>query len=364
MNGSAMPVRWVRVLAAWLGTIGRPVMVRAVPTWIGLAIVAGVTMQGNALTAADLVAIARSSTRALLVMAAAWLLLAASSVRAALEAPGAPYLRALPGGPTLAPVAIAVIAAVAHLPWAALWLAGGGAAAGALAWTAMVAVSLAIALAGGRLERSPRAPRWRGPIGALAGVHLRTLVRRRRAVLVAGAGLAATGGLLGGLLIDRNGLAGAVAAIAIGVASAIATPAAIAAATTVAARSDRELAWLVAASGAGAGARRAALALVLAGTGFAAGALVGGAALAIATPPLPTALVVLASAAAVGLSLGVGALAAARWAHRAGAIEGGRVVIALIGQAIAAVTLIGLFDVAGLAAVAAAALALALGGRR
>ncbi len=102
-----------RVTSAWLGTLGRPVLLRAVPTWLGLGIVAGVTMQGNALTAADLVAVARSSTRALLVMGTAWLILSAAAVRAAIDPPGAAYLRALPGGRRVEPAAIAALAAVA-----------------------------------------------------------------------------------------------------------------------------------------------------------------------------------------------------------------------------------------------------------
>lgn len=356
--------RWARVGSAWLGTLGRPVLVRAVPTWMGLGVVAGVTMQGNAMTAADLVAVARSSPRALSVMAAAWLLLSASAVRAALEAPGASYLRALPGGPRVEPAAIAVVVAVAHLPWAAMWLAGGGVGPALVAWAAMGAASLVIVVGAARLERAPRAPRWRGALAALVGVHARTLTRRRRAVLVAGAGLSATGGLLGGLLIDRGGLDGAVAAIAIAVAAAIAVPAAIAAATTAVARSDRELAWLVAAGGRTPGLRRLALAIVLAATGLAAGAVVAGAALAIASPPPATAGILVGAALAVGLALGLGALAAARWASRPDRVDGGRVVVALIGQAIAAVTLIGLFDVVGLAAVGALGVTFALGGAR
>ena len=331
---------------------------------MGLGVVAGVTMQGNALTAADLVAVARSSPRALAVMAGAWLLLSASAVRAALGAPGASYLRALPGGPRLEWAAIGAVTALAHLPWAAMWLAGGGTGAALVAWAAMSAGSLAIVVGLGRLERAPRAPRWRGPLAALVGVHLRTLTRRRRAVLIAGAGLAATGGLLGGLLLDRGELDGEVAVVAIAVAAAIAVPAALAAATTAAARSDRELAWLVAASGRAPGLRRLALATVLTGTGLAAGAVVAGTALAVATPPAATALVVAGAALAVGLALGLGALAAARWAGRGERIDGGRVVVALLGQSIAAVMLIGLFDATGLAAVAAGGLTLALGGRR
>lgn len=358
------PPRWARVARAWLGTLGRPVMLRAVPTWMGLAVVAGVTMQGNALGAGDLVELARASTRALLVMAAAWLLLSAAAVRAAFEAPGAAYLRALPGGPRLEPVAIAAVVAVAHAPWAAMWLAGGGVGVGALAWAAMIVVSVVIAIGAGRFERAPRTPRWRSALTALIGVHVRTMSRRRRAVLLAGAGLAAVGGVLGGLLIGHGELDGEVAAIAIAVAAAIAVPAALAAPTTAAARSDRELAWLVAASGREAGLRRLALATVLAVTGLAAGVIVAATALAIATPPMATTMAVLGAAAAVGLALGLGALAAARWADRGDRIDGGRVVVALIGQAIAAVTLIGLFDAVGIAAVMAGGVAFALGGGR
>ncbi|HVV83891.1 MAG TPA: hypothetical protein VHE35_12540, partial [Kofleriaceae bacterium] len=121
MSGSPAPVRWVHALRGWLGTLGRPVLVRALPTWMGLAVVAGVTMAGNAMTPGDLVGVARSSVRALLVMAGAWMLLSASAVRAAIDPPGAAYLRALPPGPPAERVAIAAVVAVAHLPWALLW---------------------------------------------------------------------------------------------------------------------------------------------------------------------------------------------------------------------------------------------------
>lgn len=354
---------WARALTVWLGTLARPVLARAVPTWVGLGIVAGVTMQGNALTPDDLVGLARSSPTALAVMAGAWLLLSAGAVRAAFEAPGASYLRALPGGPAPHALATALVIALAHLPWAGLWLAAGPVA-GALAWSSMVAGSVVVVGVAGRLERAPRVPGWRGPVAALVGVHLRTLTRRRRAVLLAGAGLATVGGLLAGLLVDRGELTGSAAAVALGVAAAIAVPAALAAATTAVARSDREVAWLVAAAGRGAEVRRLALALVLGGIGLVAGALVAGAALVIATPTAGTTLHLAGAAVVVGLALGLGALAAARWGARRDAVDGGRVVVALVGQAIAAVTVIGLFGAAGLAAVAAGGVALALGGGR
>ncbi len=355
---------WVLAARTWLGTLGRPVLVRAVPTWVGLSIVAGVTMQGNAVSAADLVELARSSAVALTVMALAWLLLSAGAVRAGLDAPGTSFLRALPGGPPLRTLALGSVTALAHLPWAAIWTVGGGVAAGGVAWAAMTAGSLAVVVAGARLELAPRAPRWRTALAALVGVHARSLLRRRRAVLLAGAGLAAVGGLLAGLLIARGALDGEIAAVVIAVAASIAVPAALAAATTAAATSDREVGWLVAASGRSRGVRRFALALVLVTIGAAAGAVVALAALAIAAPAARTLAWIVGAALVVGAGLGLAALGAAGWADRRDRIDGGRVVVALIGQALVAVTLVGIFDGAGVAAVLAGGLAIALGGGR
>src|SRR5204862_472865 len=140
-------------------------------------------------------------------------------------APGAAYLRALPGGRGFEAFAIAIASAAVHLPWAAVWWFGGGVATGGLAWLTMTAGSLALVLALSRFARAPRPPRWRGPIGLAAigvawglGAVGAAIAARRgdppridgTRVAVSMLGLAAAGLVLIGLF-GLPGLAGAAA---------------------------------------------------------------------------------------------------------------------------------------------------------
>ncbi len=358
-----------RAARVWLSTVGRPVARRAAPTWAGVAIVAGVVMGGNGLAPADAVEIASSSVRALAVLGGAWLLLAVASVRVAFDAPGAAYLRALPGGVVAERAAIAVAAAGVHAPWGALWLLGGGVGRGLAAWAAMTLLSLVVAGIAGKLGRAPRVPRWTSPVGAMAGVHVRSLVRRRASALVTGAGLAALGGAFAALVIGHEARDARDAIVVAGAVASIALAASLVAAATAVTESDRSIGWMTAASAVAPSTRRASSALVLAVLGVGAGLVATGAAVAVA--PLSPAMLgaVVATHAAIGLGLGLAAVEVGARARRIDvasggrAIDGARVVVGLLLVGIVGLVAIGLFREGGVAAFVAIGAGAAAGGR-
>ena len=353
-----------RAAVAWLGTIGRPVAARALPTWAGVAIAAGVVMGGNGLSPRDLAGVVEAAPRGWAILGGAWLLLTAAAVRAALDAPGAAYLRALPGGPAGERATIVVAAATVHAPWVVVWLIGAGPAIGLAAWAAMTAASLVLVGLLARVAPRARPPRWPGPVRALAGVHARSLVRRRGSALIAGAGMAMLGGALAGVMVGHEAVTATDAAVLAGATSTLALAIALAAATASVADSDRQLDWLASSSGTGASARRGAVALVLGGLGLAAAGVATVAAAAVGARFVPA---MAGAHALVGLGLGLGGVAAAAWARRDGGddpvrIDGARVAIGLVGLGVVDLAACGLFGLAGLAGVLALGAGLAAGG--
>ncbi len=346
---------------AWLGTIGRPVAARALPTWVGVAIVASVVMGGNGLMPRDLTALAAASPRAAGVLAGAWLLLTAAAVRAALGAPGAAYLRALPGGRSAEAAAVVAAAGFVHAPWAALWLAGAGLAPAMVAWVGMTAASVGLGLGLARGHGAPRAPCWAGPVRALAGVHARSLVRRRGSALVAGAGMAMLGGALAGLMVGHEARTLADAAVLAGAVATVALAVALTAATACVADSDRGLDWLAAAAGTAAPVRRTAVALVLGGLGLAVATVATAAAVMAGSARLVGA--VAGAHAVVGLGLGLGAVGVAGWARRGdpARIDGVRVAVGMVLLGAVDLAACGLFGLAGLGAVVALGAGVAAG---
>ncbi len=367
-SGSRAAAAWIgtvgRAAAAWIGTVGRPVLARATPTWAGVAILAGVVMGGNGLAPADVVALASSSWRAVAVLGTAWLLLSSAAVRVGFDADGAPYLRSLPGGPAFERTTVVLAAAAVHLPWAALWFAGGGVAPGAAAWTAMTAASLAVVALAGRLDRAPATPRWRGPIAALAGVHARSLARRRLSALAAGAGMAALGGAFAALVIGHEARDARDAIVIAGAVASIGLAAALVAGTAAVAESDRQLDWLAHAAAISPASRRLGLALVLAGLGIGAGAIATLAAAAV-TPLGATTLVAVAGThALVGLGAGLAAVEVGVRARRADGVDGTRVAIGLLLVGVVGLVTIGIFHAIGVAAFVAVGAGAAAGGAR
>lgn len=317
----------------------------------------------------DAVALASSSTRALVVLGAAWLLLSCAAVRVAFDAPGAGYLRALPGGPMWERVAIGVAAAVVHAPWAVLWFLGGGPLPGLLAWTAMTSASLALDAVAGRFVRAPRVPRWKSTIAAMAGVHARSLTRRRVSALIAGAGLAALGGAFAALIIGHEAQNARDAIVVSGAVASIALAASLVAAATAVSESDRQLGWMAAATAASPSTRRASSAIVLGTIGVAAGLVATGAAAAVVSLSTPMFAAVIGTHTAIGLGAGLAAVEVGVRARRIDAASGGRavdgsrVVVGLLLVGVIGLVAIGLFRELGVAAFVAIGAGAAVGGR-
>jgi hypothetical protein len=352
-----------RAARVWLSTVGRPVARRAAPTWAGLGVVAGVVMGGNGMSPADFVMMASSSVRAVVVLGAAWLLLSSAAVRVAFDAPGARYLRALPGGPGWERVAIVLAAAAVHLPWGAVWLLGGGAGYGVAAWAGMTAVSLAVVALAGRFVRAPRVPRWSSPIGALAGVHARSLTRRRVSALVAGAGLAALGGAFAALVIGHEARDARDAMVVTGAVASIALAASLVAAATAVSESDRSIGWMAAATAIAPSTRRASSAIVLGVLGIGAGLLATVAAVAVVSLSPAMLAAVVGTNAAIGLGAGLAAVEVGARARRIDAVDGSRVVVGLLLVGVIGLVAIGIFHELGVAAFVAIGAGAAAGGR-
>jgi hypothetical protein len=305
----------------------------------------------------------------LLVLGAAWLLLSCAAVRVAFDAPGAAYLRALPGGPVFERVTVGIAAAAVHAPWATLWFMGGGAARGFAAWLAMTVASLVLVVGAGRFVRAPRPPRWSSAIGAIAGVHARSLTRRRMSALVTGAGLAALGGAFAALVIGHEATDARDAIVITGAVASIALAASLVAAATAISDSDRQLSWLAAASSIAPSTRRAGAAFVLGGLGIAAGLMASAAAAAVAPLPATMFFAVIGTHAAIGLGAGLAAVevgARARRIHAASgvlAVDGSRVVIGLLLVGVLGLVAIGVFREIGVLVVVAIGVGAAAGGR-
>ncbi|HUQ08589.1 MAG TPA: hypothetical protein VM261_39125 [Kofleriaceae bacterium] len=320
---------------------------------------------------ADFVMMASSSVRAVAVLAAAWLLLSSAAVRVAFDAPGARYLRSLPGAVLGERFALVAAAAVVHAPWGAVWIAGSpgrGALIGVASWAAMTAASLVVAALAGRFVRAPRVPRWTSPIGALAGVHARSLTRRRVSALVAGAGLAALGGAFAALVIGHEARDARDAIVVSGAVASIALAASLIAAATAVSESDRAVGWMSAAMAIAPSTRRASSAIVLGILGIAAGLTATAAALAVASLSPSMLLAVVGTNAAIGLGTGLAAVEVGTRARRIDAatggraVDGSRVLVGLLLVGVIGLVAIGIFHELGVAAFVAIGAGAAAGG--
>jgi hypothetical protein len=132
--------------------VGRPVLVRALATFVAIGLPTAIVFSPSGMRARDLVPAIQHSTILRVVLWAGWLLLAAPSTHAVFEAPGTLTLRALrlPRGRLL--VALLLLASVVHLPWAVLF--GRGAGIAEACGVVVVAVAIETAVFAG-LRRRP-----------------------------------------------------------------------------------------------------------------------------------------------------------------------------------------------------------------
>jgi hypothetical protein len=352
---------WARAGRVWLATLGRAGLGRAMPAWLGAAIVGGAIFGGNGLAPRDVAALAAGAPRVIAVVACGWLVLLTPAARAIVGAPGCELLRTLPGAPPLEALARLACGLAIHAPWAAVAVAARGAI-GALTWLGLALASLAIALAMARWTRTPRRPRWRGPVAALLGVHGRAIARRRGGSLLFALGLAVLGGALAAAMVESAAVAALPAAALVAAVAAVAVACGLVAVGTAVVEDDLRLrAWVAAAAtprGAIAGARAAVL--VLAGALL--GAVVAAATIAIATPPAAHVAAIATVALVIGGGIGLAMTAVARKAiaapHPGQTLAGGAG-----GVALAAVIAIGVLSLLGVAAVVVVGGALAVGGR-
>lgn len=353
---------WTRLGRAWLGTLGRAALARAVPAWAGALIVGAAVFGGNGLRPVHLAAIAATSPAVIAVAAVGWLVLLAPAIAAMTAAPGARYLRTLPGAAVARPAAPLAIAFVVHAPWGGLAIAtapvGGG-----LTWLGLALASLALAAALARLTPAPRRPRWRGPRAALVGAHLRAIARRRGGSVAFAAGLALLGGALGAAMIDGEPAGAATLAILPAACAAAVTACALAAIASAVVDDRRALGpWLAAAASRPTSATTAA-ALVIAGAGLACAAAVAAVVVTLAAPSASAGATIVGACGAAGLGVGLamtGVAERARGARRPGqAVAAGAGAVALL-----AVLAIGLWAARGLGVVVGLGAAAAVGGGR
>lgn len=251
--------------ATWLGVFVRAVVVpaarRAMPAWLGCAVIAGLLFGKNGMQPRDVTLLAQNNLAIGLALAATWTLIYLPAARVLVRADAAQFLRSLPS-PRIAPLVVRAVAFVLfQLPWLVLWLTG----AGPRGLAIVVGISGAIALvAAWRPRLSMRAPRWRGAFAALFAIHVRALVRRAGDALLRGAGLAILAGAAAGLFVRNNALVGSAAAVmAASVLAIVLVPAQVGPLLTLD-ESHRAAAWLAASLGIAPGLRTAALAAAVA----------------------------------------------------------------------------------------------------
>jgi hypothetical protein len=205
-SGCAMNVRvspWLRV---WLRAVIAPAGRRASGVWVGAGIGGGIVFGPTGMQPRDLTGLALHVPLVGCVLALTWLLLYVPTARMIVREEGGMYLRSLPAS-RWPPRVLAVLALVGlQLPWLALWVIGDGARGLAL----VLALTGAIALVALWRPRPRRAgwPRWQSDRAALRGVYVRALRRRATDALVRGVGLAVLAGLVAGLVVRNNALAG------------------------------------------------------------------------------------------------------------------------------------------------------------
>ncbi len=383
-------------------TAGLPALLRAIPAFAAIALGATILFAGNGMRAADLVALAERSIAVRVSLWAAWLLVTIPPARVLLETPETFFLRALPVPPWHFWLVHGAQLALLQLPWALLWLRGGGLVLGlsaiALAvaadalWIArprtprdLLALTLVIAALALPLPHALRlslglvaaplavASAWArapgkgvrlgaglvrgGPARALTLAYAAVLGRRDLLLLTRGLALAVVGAAIVALVVRNNPGSG----LSVQRAALLVAPLPLALATGgVAVRAldtERSLEWLLLATGTSATLRALVALSIPALWGAVIGALQAsiGAAFAGSSGLAATALGGLVLGAAMGGAAG----ASARFAELPSGVDGTRVVIALLSAAALAVGLASWLDEAALPLIALAAAALA-----
>jgi hypothetical protein len=355
-------------------TAGLPALLRALPAFAAIALAATILFAGNGMRAADLVALAERAPAVRAALWGAWLLVTIPAARVLLETPETFFLRSLPVPPWHFWLVHGAQLALLQLPWAMLWLRGGGLVTGLAAimlavaadalWIArprsardlLALASLVAALALplpsalrlalglfaaplGIASAWTRAPGkgvsvgaglvHGGPASALLLAHAAVIGRRDLLLLLRGLVLALLGAVILALVVRNNPGAG----ISLESFALIVAPLPLALATGgVAVRAldtERALTWLLLATGTGA-TLRALVALLLPALW---GALIG-----LAQAALGAALAgggglarVALEGLLLGAMMGTAAGACARWAELPGEIDGTRVVVGLLG---------------------------------
>jgi hypothetical protein len=365
---------WSSLLRALWVSAGRAAVARALPLYFGVLIGASVLFEGNGVRPADVVRATRESLGQRLLLFAAWTLVSLPALRALLATPSSFFLRTLPVARWRMWTVWAAALLLAELPWAYLWLRGGGlgpglaAIAAALAagtllltrleqpaergaalalaavlcappfWPLLLAVSTPAAALGAQRVwlRAPEAGARRGrscwisggPVRALAASHALVLWRQARAQLARACAfllLALTAGYFG----VKNTLPPSDAEL-LGLCSALLAPALILGGASVCGpllRAEAQLRWLLDVSGIRARsrwlARLAPLALFLLCLALLHGLALG---TLLQLPAPVTALLALLEALAA-LLLAALLLEVARWALRADGSDSGRLLV-------------------------------------
>jgi len=327
---------WLRV---WNRAVIRPASRRVQGVWTGAVIGGGMVFGPTGMHPHDLTELAWRVPLVGLALAVTWLLLFVPTARVLVRAEGARYLRALPG-PRVSPIAAAIaVFALLQGPWLALWLIGDGAR-GAVVVTALSIVIAAVAWWQPAPLRT-RAPAWRDASSGLRGVYVRALRRRAADALVRGGGLAILAGLVAGLVVRNNSLAGWPAARIGATAIAIVLVPGWAGALLPLLDAHRTSAWLAAALGVPEAARRGVLATCVAAiyvmgallAALAAGLLVDGKTFAWLVP----------TCAVAALATSLVATRLLLWAERSEAARSLRVVVAaIVASAACVIALVGL----------------------
>jgi len=141
MPWSVSAAPWPSLVRAVSVTAGRAAAQRALPVYLGIWIGASVLFEGNGVRPADVVAGVLRSRAERLLLYAAWTVVSLPAIRALLTTPSSFFLRTLPVARwrLLAVQGIGLL--LAQLPWAYLWLRGGGLAVGSAAIAAAIALS-------------------------------------------------------------------------------------------------------------------------------------------------------------------------------------------------------------------------------